>query len=257
MAAYGGLKCIYFNKIKRDWCAAEGRLACHPLRILTVKGAVWPTWEPGFPDDCSALSFSPIDQWSWASQEGRATILSPPFPAAELHSRLHRAVHLHVHFLSAQTLSVRLPAQASWLSFVVWKRQKSAFNAEIGYGILLSFFFLVSELSPEEAATCPKQLLGWAPFCALSRPDPAGFGSAAGAEGPLVTLGWGSLGRTCRDRGCTQSLPQGDLCGTCAGVYLRIPFQSSQDVNFQKGGPPCIFMSVILGFKLFMHEKWL
>lgn len=226
MTAYGGLKWIYFSKIKRDRRAAEGRLACHPLRIFLVEGVVWPACEPGFPGGCSALSVSPVGA-NWASQEGTATILSPPFPAAELHSLLHRAVHLHVRFLSAQSLSVCLPAPASWLSCVTWKRRKTAFNAEIGYGILFSFFFFGLRIITWRGSYMPKAAVGLTPLLCSVLAWPCWVGSAAGAEGPAVTLGLGKPWAHLQGQGAARRSSLKETCGTCAGIYLHIPFQSS------------------------------
>lgn len=91
------------------------------------------------------------------------------------------------------------------------------------------------------ALLCPVQtLLGWA-----LQPGPKWL---------AVALGLGKAWMCLRSE--APSL-QEKCVSTWTGIWLHIPSQSSRDVNFQKGGLPCGFMSVILGFKLFMHEKLL
>lgn len=93
----------------------------------------------------------------------------------------------------------------------------------------------------------------------------AGLGSATllslalqtGPQRPAVVLGLGkALGVPVVGVGLhADPFLQKSCVSTRTGIWLHIPSQSSRDVNFQKGGVPCGFMSVILGFKLFMHEK--
>lgn len=94
------------------------------------------------------------------------------------------------------------------------------------------------------------QDLAW--LCGL-----AGFGSAGGTQeaggGSGEGLGVPAVGAGLH---ADPSL-QKSFVSAWTGMWLHIPSQSSRDVSFQKGGLPCGFMSVILGFKLFMHEKLL
>lgn len=74
----------------------------------------------------------------------------------------------------------------------------------------------------------------------------AGGGSGAGEGLGVPVVGVGLHADPFLQKSCVS---------TRTGIWLHIPSRSSRDVNFQKGGVPCGFMSVILGFKLFMHEK--
>lgn len=90
--------------------------------------------------------------------------------------------------------------------------------------------------------------------------DLAGLGSAAetqvagGGSGAGEGVGVPAVGAGLH---AGPSLQESCVSAWTGGIWLHIPSQSSRDVNFQKRGLPCGFMSVILGFKLFMYEKWL
>lgn len=152
-----GLKCILTKLIK----SLSERLTCCRGKVnipscQNFSRVVWPTSELEFSNDSSALSFLP----SWASQEGRATILLPPFPAAALHSLLLLQLPSCAFPLCAEpVLCVCLPP-ASQSSFIVEKkRRKSVFS--LMQKCVMGFFFLVSEFIISWKGNCmPKAAVG-------------------------------------------------------------------------------------------------